>query len=131
MAVWFQRLQPNDVACANKERHTSWIYGVALLIIYWLGKWAFAARPRRSRETGFRFVYVEEDGSARELSADERAYLDEEFEPTDGGRPYIKFNYNEKTPTGSIGGFLWRRHLPRKIPVKPAGEEPTASLQDT
>jgi hypothetical protein len=65
------------------------------------------------------FVYVNQDGTARELSSDERDYLETEFPPGDGGRPYIKGTYNDRDGWGSISGFLLRRRLPSSITVKP------------
>jgi hypothetical protein len=63
------------------------------------------------------FVYIENDGTARELTEDEKEYLNTEFHPTDGARPYIKFRYRSLTPDGKMHGFLWRRRLPRGMPV--------------
>lgn len=68
----------------------------------------------------FKYVYIEEDGTARELNADEREYLTMEFSPGDGGRPYIKWDYDQKTPDGRIIGYLQRRLLPKNVAVKPA-----------
>jgi len=65
------------------------------------------------------FVYVNQDGTARELSLDERDYLATEFSPGDGGRPYIKGTYNDRDGWGSISGFLLRRRLASSITVKP------------
>ena len=58
------------------------------------------------------FVYVNEDGSARELTPDEREYLNTKFLPGDSGRPYIKSRYQQLTPDGKIWGFLLRQKLP-------------------
>lgn len=66
------------------------------------------------------YVHVEDDGSARELSDDEKAYLSELFHPNDGGRPYIKNRYEDRAPDGRIGGFLLRRSLPAAMTVKAA-----------
>jgi hypothetical protein len=57
-------------------------------------------------------VYILEDGTYRELSADERSYLETPFHPADGGRPYVKTDYSSRTPAGRISGFLHRRDLP-------------------
>jgi hypothetical protein len=98
---------------------------VVLLIIVAFGVWfAFQTRPRRKREPGFEYVYVEDDGNARELDAEEREYLNTKFEPGDGARPYIKFRYESLTPDGRLSGYLRRRQLPKGIPIRqaPAGE---------
>lgn len=65
------------------------------------------------------FVYVNQDGSVRELSADERAYLSETFAPGDGGRPYIKGSYGSLDGWGSISGFLPRELVPRYVVIEP------------
>ncbi len=36
-------------------------------------------RPRRGNEPGFKFVYVNQDGSVREVSPGEQGYLSQEF----------------------------------------------------
>ena len=66
------------------------------------------------------YVFVEDDGSARELTPDEQDYLATEFIPGDGGRPYIKGYYRQRTPDGHLRGFLARSDLPRRIVVRPA-----------
>ena len=75
--------------------------------------------PIRKREPGFEYVYVELDGSVRELYNDEIEYLKEEFHPNDGNRPYIKYSYKELTPSGKISGFIRRRRAPRHLAISP------------
>jgi hypothetical protein len=45
------------------------------------------------------YVYVNDDGTARELSPVEREYLGQKFHPGDSGRPYIK----GFTANGTVG----------------------------
>jgi len=78
----------------------------------------FLTRSRRSTEDGFKFVYVNEDGSVRELTPDERVYLTTEFHPNDGARPYIKFHFNAKTPDNKISGYIERRQVPSSIKIQ-------------
>lgn len=78
------------------------------------------------RHGPFPYVYVETDGSVRELYEDEREYLLEEFSPMDSGRPYIKYNYRQLTPDKKIHGFLRRRDVPRKISIKAIDPNDTA-----
>ena len=59
------------------------------------------------------FVYVEEDGTVREITLEEAEYLETPFHPADGGRPYIKRGYTARTPSGSLAGFLHRHDAPR------------------
>jgi len=68
----------------------------------------------------FPYVYVNDDGSARELTAEEQQYLRTEFHPADGGRPYVKSRYGSRTPDGRLSGFLPRRRLPSRVVVQPA-----------
>ncbi|HCQ12096.1 hypothetical protein [Flavobacterium sp.] len=66
----------------------------------------------------FKYVFVELDGSVRELFQNEKEYLTEAFHPNDGGRPYIKNNYNQLLLDNKIDGFLERRKVPKEINVK-------------
>ena len=65
----------------------------------------------------FEFVYVENDGTVRELDNEEIEYLQTEFEPTDGARPYIKSTYDQLTPDGKFSGFLERNKVPKGIEI--------------
>ena len=75
-------------------------------------KYSEATDPADARA---RFVWVDDAGAPRELTPDEAAYLATSFDPTDGGRPYIKRRYDSLTPDGRMRGFLERKHLPRKL----------------
>lgn len=66
----------------------------------------------------FEYVYVNQDGTVRELSPDERAYLSEDFDGGDGGRPYIKLSYKELNGWKSLHGFLPRKLVPSKITIR-------------
>lgn len=89
---------------------------LAVLLVAFL-VWKFG--PRRTQEGGFKFVYVNQDGSARELSPAEQAYLSEEFAGGDSGRPYIKSSYESHDGWGSQSGFIARRRLPARIKILP------------
>jgi hypothetical protein len=88
--------------------------GLLARLAWWFGQHA----PDPSGP--FPFVYIEEDGTARELAPDEREYLSTEFHPADGGRPYVKSRYRERTPDGRLAGFLPRVFLPARTTVRPA-----------
>jgi|SRR5579862_7036449 len=95
---------------------------VALSVVIVIVGRTVNARLRASRADGSyarKFVYVEDDGSARELTATERDYLNTEFQGADGARPYIKYRYASLTPDRRLRGFLLRRKLPRHMDVKP------------
>jgi hypothetical protein len=91
---------------------------VFVIVLYGI-YFAIQSRPRRRRESGFEYIYVEDDGSARELDADEQRYLNTKFHGGDGNRPYIKLNYEAVTPDGYLRGYLRRRQLPKDIPIRP------------
>jgi len=81
-----------------------------LFIIFWVLKtWGF---PMRMSSTGFKYVYVEFDGTVREVDSEEQQYLLEEYHPNDGNRPYIKSNYWSRTPDQKIHGYLKRIRVP-------------------
>ena len=75
--------------------------------------------PLRPKESGYEYVYVEEDGTVSELNEEDVEYLKTEFSPTDGARPYIKSRYNELTPDEKISGFIKRNRVPKKYKIKP------------
>jgi hypothetical protein len=90
---------------------------IAAVLAVWVG-YKFITRSRRSAENGFKFVYVNEDGSVRELTEDERVYLTTEFHPNDGARPYIKFHFNAKTPDNKVSGYIERRQVPSSVKIQ-------------
>ena len=76
------------------------------------------ARPRRPRDdNNYRYIKIEDDGKAREVTLAEKEYLETKFLPGDGARPYIKGYYEETNGLESLEGFLLRRQLPGNIPV--------------
>ena len=92
---------------------TGTVYGLFLLF-----RFAIRSRRRRTEERGFPYVYVNDEGGARELDQTEREYLLADFHPGDGGRPYIKDYYESLTPDGKMRGFLLRRQLPKHIAIE-------------
>jgi hypothetical protein len=60
---------------------------------------------------GDALVYVNEDGSVRELTEAEKTYVETEFSPLDGARPHIKLRYFDRTARG-IQGYLPRTEVP-------------------
>lgn len=63
----------------------------------------------------FPYVHVNNDASFRELTDDEKEYLQEEFRGSDGGRPYVKSRFWQLTPDDKLHGFLARKKLPRGL----------------
>lgn len=62
----------------------------------------------------FDYVFINEDGTAREITEAEKAFLSEKFHPNDGARPYIKSTYEQVNLENRISGFLKRNKLPEK-----------------
>ena len=83
----------------------------------------------QARVVPYPYLYVNADGSARELHPDERDLLETPFYPADGARPYVKSNYSQKNGWGEITGFLERSKLPRGTQILAAPEDaPRAPL---
>lgn len=71
----------------------------------------------------FPYIYINADGSARELHATERAYLETEFVGGDGDAPNIKLEYEERNGWGDLNGYLAREHLPNGMLIASAPTE--------
>ena len=67
---------------------------------------------KAASQTPYPYVFVNEDGSVRELHPTERKYLETPFLPYDGGRPYIKKNYESTNGWKSRRGFCLRSKIP-------------------
>lgn len=89
----------------------------AAIVVLVLGSLFWNYQPRRAHEAGFKFVYVNQDGSVREVPPGEQAYLSEEFSGGDSGRPYIKSAYESTDGWGSQSGFIERRRVPARIRI--------------
>ena len=73
-------------------------------------------------------VFVNEDGSVRELTQAEKTYVATPFSPLDGARPYVKSRYLDRTALG-IQGYLPRAEVPHGIAIAPAPEHDKLQLQ--
>ena len=92
---------------------------VYLLILLVIGRFViFRSFPMRLPSRGFKYVHVENDGTVRELNKEEQDYLQQEFHPNDGARPYIKSNYWQETPDKKLHGFLKRIRVPWWIRIQ-------------
>jgi hypothetical protein len=76
------------------------------------------------------YVYVNADGTARELHPNERQYLETEFVLGDGGAPYVKSSYADLNGWGEIRGFLERAKLPEGMPIQDAPKEDPSRYMD-
>lgn len=69
------------------------------------------------------YVYVNEDGSARELHVSERTILETPYSPLDSGQPYIKNSYEQKDGRKKLCGYCPRVKIPSTIHILPAPQE--------
>lgn len=76
-----------------------------------------------AKSNSYPYVYVNEDGSVRELHASERAELETPFSPFDSNQPYVKKAYEQKNGMNSLAGFFLRSKIPKKIRILPAPQE--------
>jgi hypothetical protein len=74
----------------------------------------------QSKLEPYPFVFVEDDGSVRELHAAERLYLETPFEGADGARPYVKARFDSRDGWDSIAGFCERSLIPHDLPIAAA-----------
>jgi hypothetical protein len=79
--------------------------------------------PRRKKESGFEFVYVEEDGKVRECTFEEIEWLNRNFSRDDVQMPPLKRTYEERKD-GRISGFILRRKVPPDIQIGKAAKGP-------
>ena len=93
---------------------------VIFVIAGLLAWYAWMSRSRRPSDDGYDYIMVLDDGGAREVTPGEQQYLETEFSPADGARPYIKFRYESLDGRGSVAGFLRRRQLPADIVIREA-----------
>ena len=69
------------------------------------------------------YVFVENDGGVRELHSEERKYLETPFSPFDGGRPYIKEDYESRDGWKSIKGVCLRAKIPDGMRIADAPDD--------
>jgi hypothetical protein len=75
------------------------------------------------KDENYAYVYVNADGTARELHPNERQYLETEFLPGDGAAPSVKDSYASRNGWGEIKGFLERSKLPKDTLIQEAPEQ--------
>lgn len=98
------------------------VVGVIVIVVLVIGAYAaylaFAMRSRRPAEPGFEYVYVEDDGSAREVTEAEQRRLTTTYPAGDSRRPYVKLRYEAHDDQGRQRGFLRRRQLPARVAIR-------------
>ncbi len=75
---------------------------------------------KMTAQNAYPYVYVNEDGSVRELHQIERDDLQIDYSPGDGNRPYIKPTYDSRSAMGFLRGFCPRDRIPPQIKIAPA-----------
>jgi hypothetical protein len=76
--------------------------------------------PSEANHDPYSYVYINDDRTVRELHQSERTYLEEAFSPFDGGRPYIKDDFEARDGWGSMKGFCRRSRIPHNLRIGPA-----------
>jgi hypothetical protein len=90
---------------------------VAIAGAAWWGRHALGADIVREE-----LVFVEEDGTVRELTAAERAYVSTRFSGDDSARPYVKDSYGSVAPNGKSSGYLPRERVPGHVRIREAAD---------
>lgn len=99
------------------------VFLMTFAFVLGFGLWRVIEIPlRRWRESAFDYVYVDDNGNARELNATEEEYVTTAIFPDDDADRYIKPRYESVTPDGRVHGYLRRRQLPRQIPTSPPSD---------
>jgi hypothetical protein len=98
-----------------------------------LGPWqSFVTAIQRARKRNYgrdvpkpseALVWINVDGSARDLTDAEKRHVDADFSPFDGARPYIKSTYQQHNGWGELSGYLQRTEVPDGIPINAAPPE--------
>jgi hypothetical protein len=73
-----------------------------------------------ARLVPYPYVYVNDDGTVRELHAAERQHLEARFPSSDGARPSVKSTFHARDGRGGLRGFCRRSKVPRDVLVAPA-----------
>jgi hypothetical protein len=82
--------------------------------------------PSEAAQVPYPYVYVNPDGTVRDLHPRERQYLETPFNPFDGARPYVKPSYDARDGWGDIKGFCPRSAIPDQLHVSETpAEDPT------
>ena len=74
-------------------------------------------------------IWINVDGTARQLTGAEKTYVDAPFSPFDGARPYVKSHYEQRNGWGELGGYLLRKEVPDGIPIAVAPPDDPAAAR--
>jgi hypothetical protein len=95
------------------------VLAFAITIGFGLGR-LLEIPARRRRASAFDYVYIDDDGNARELTAAEREYVATALFPDGDADQFIKPRYESLTQDSRMRGYLRRGQLPQRFPVAPA-----------
>ena len=97
------------------------LVGIVVLVLGGYLVWlSVVTRAHRPEEDGFEYVFVNDDGSVREVTEVERRRLTSEYPENDSRCPYIKLRYESRDDQGRRRGFLRRRQLPVGVRIEAA-----------
>ena len=100
------------------------VAGIILLlfaIVIGFGMWWLVEIPiRRWRALTFDYVYIDDNGNARELTVFENESVASALFPNGDADQLIKPHYESLTHDGRLRGYLPRRRLPNRISIAPA-----------
>jgi hypothetical protein len=100
------------------------VFLMVLAFAIGFGLWRLVEIPlRKGRASIFDYVYVDDDGSVRELTTAEEEFLSTAVFPSGEVDRFIKSKYESTTAEGRMAGYLQRRRVPRKIRVAPSGAD--------
>ncbi len=84
-----------------------------------------------AKNTPYPYVFVEVDGTVRELHISERNHLETPFHPTDGSRPYVKNSFRQRNALGSMKGYCLRSRIPPHLTIiDPPEKDPTLLTEE-
>jgi len=76
------------------------------------GSQPIVVRPQGVRGGQYPYVFVNEDGSVRELHVVEKQHLEMPFYVGDPQRPQVKVSYDQPNAHGGFSGYLRRTAVP-------------------
>jgi|GEM_PF-2054715 len=76
-----------------------------------------------AKSVPYPYVYVNNDGTVRELHLSEHIELEKSYSPLDGGAPYVKNTYDQKDGMKRMQGPCPRSRIPKNIHILPAPQE--------
>jgi hypothetical protein len=102
-------------------KFVSVVFLMVLAFTIGFGLWRLVEIPlRKGRASIFDYVYVDENGNARELTAADEEFLSTAVFPSGKDERFIKSYYEELSEDGHVAGYIQRRRLPRSLRVAPA-----------